>query len=86
MARWECKIEKVSNGFICTTYIPEEDDVYTVEKEVFSESNGDDDSVGCFITLVWHLAEYYGCLGSKHDIQRFWVGLRDQSGVCKDDI
>ena len=83
MVKWECKIEKVDNGFICTTYVPEEeDDVYVEHKNVFTDPA--DYEVKEFVDLVWFLAEYYGVLGSKHDKERLWVGLVDQEGkqIC----
>lgn len=72
------RIERVDNGFVCTTYVPEEDDVYTIHKDVFEDD--DDLEVTSFIKLVRHLTEYYGLIGSKHAKERFWVGLVTRSG------
>jgi hypothetical protein len=87
ISRHEAKIEKVSNGYICITYVPETDDTYTVNKELFEEPTdntaiytGTDTEITSFVSLVQFLADYFGVGGSKHDAERLWVGRVNKKG------
>lgn len=76
---WEATVRKVNNGYVCTTCTDEDEDlIRSLTEDVFESSMDDDGDVAAFITMVWHLAEYYGVLGSKHDAKRFWCGFVDQ--------
>jgi len=79
---WESTLRKVDNGYICTTTNAEDEDLLSSLMENVFENPTDDDEgdMASFIAAVWHLVEYFGVLGSKHDEKRFWCGFIDRDG------
>lgn len=77
---WEATVRKANNGYICTScdFEGTDDLLDSVVQDVFEDIG--DDGISSFIALVWHLAEYFGTLGSKHDEKRFWCGYVDRDG------
>ena len=77
---WECKIEKVSNGFIINQDAGfYEEDEETRSKIVFQEIEEEKLSeLKAFQSLVWHLMDYFAIPDSKHNKYRLNIEIVKQ--------
>jgi hypothetical protein len=67
----ELIIKRVENGYISSF----EDEQLGEVFDVFEECETEWGDIECFQRLLWHVAEYYGMIGSKHDTRRIRITI-----------
>lgn len=66
---WTIGISRVTNGFICEA---SDGRVDVFEDPYNSDLNPDPDTIA---RMLWHIVEYFGATGTKHDARRIYIDV-----------